>query len=49
MPKAKKVFPRLGEVPSQVLQQAVKQLRRGWETFQARGTGFPRFKKYGFF
>ncbi|WP_340643482.1 transposase [Phormidium pseudopriestleyi] len=49
LPKAKKVFPRLGEVPSQVLQQAVKQLHRGWETFQARGTGFPRFKKYGQF
>ncbi|WP_242541542.1 reverse transcriptase domain-containing protein, partial [Phormidium pseudopriestleyi] len=49
LPKAKKVFPRLGEVPSQVLQQAVKQLHRGWETFQARGTGFPRFKKYGLF
>ncbi|MCY7382116.1 MAG: transposase, partial [Microcoleus sp. CAN_BIN18] len=49
LPKAKKVFPRLGEVPSQVLQQAVKQLHRGWEAFQARGTGFPRFKKYGQF
>ena len=49
LPKAKKVFPRLGEVPSQVLQQAVKQLHRGWEALQARGTGFPRFKKYGQF
>ena len=49
MPKAKKVFPRLGEVPSQVLEQAVKQLHRGWEAFQARGTGFPPFKKYGQF
>ncbi len=49
LPKAKKVFPRLGQVPSQVLQQAVKQLHRGWEAFQARGTGFPRFKKYGQF
>jgi len=28
LPKAKKVFPRLGEVPSQVLQQAIKQLHR---------------------
>ena len=49
LPKAKKVFPRLGEVPSQVLQQAVKQLHRGWEAFQTKGIGFPRFKKYGQF
>jgi putative transposase len=47
LPKAKKEFPKLGEVPSQVLQQAVKQLHRGWEYFQKRGFGFPRFKKYG--
>lgn len=49
LPKAKKEFPRLGEAPSQVLQQAIKQLHRGWEYFQARGFGFPRFKKYGQF
>lgn len=49
LPKAKKEFPRLSEVPSQVLQQAVKQLHRGWEYFQERGFGFPRFKKYGQF
>ncbi len=47
LPKAKKEFPRLSEVPSQVLQQAVKQLHRGLEYFQERGFGFPRFKKYG--
>jgi putative transposase len=47
LPKAKKEFPRLSEVPSQVLQQAIKQLHLGWEYFQARGFGFPRFKKYG--
>ena len=47
LPKAKIGFPRLSEVPSQVLQQAVKQLHRGWEYFQERGFGFPRFKKYG--
>jgi putative transposase len=47
LPKAKKVFPRLGEVPSQVLQQAIKQLHKAWESFQKRGFGFPRFKKYG--
>ena len=49
LPRAKKEFPNLGEVPSQVLQQAIKQLHRGWEFFQERGFGFPRFKKYGQF
>jgi putative transposase len=49
LPHAKKDFPRLGEVPSQVLQQAIKQLHRAWEGFQERGFGFPRFKKYGQF
>jgi putative transposase len=49
LPRAKKEFPRLSVVPSQVLQQAVKQLHRGWEYFQCIGFGFPRFKKYGQF
>jgi len=49
LPKAKKVFPRLGEVPSQVLQQAIKQLHRAWDGFQRVGHGFPRFKKFGQF
>jgi putative transposase len=49
LPRAKKQFPKLGEVPSQVLQQAVKQLHRAWEYFQKQGFGFPRFKKYGQF
>ena len=49
LPKAKSVFPRLGEVPSQVLQQAIKQLHRSWEGFQKQGHGFPRFKKVGQF
>ncbi len=49
LPKAKKEFPRLSEVSSQVLQQVIKQLHRGWEYFPARGFGFPRFKKYGHF
>jgi putative transposase len=49
LPKAKKEFPKLSEVPSQVLQQTIKQLHRGWEYFQERGFGFPRFKKYGQF
>lgn len=49
LPSAKKAFPRLGEVPSQVLQQAIKQLHRAWEGFQKVGHGFPRFKKFGQF
>lgn len=49
LPIAKRVFSRLGEVPSQVLQQALKQLHRAWEGFQKVGHGFPRFKKFGQF
>ncbi|MEI2583923.1 RNA-guided endonuclease InsQ/TnpB family protein [Scytonema sp. PRP1] len=49
LPEAKKDFPKLSEIPSQVLQQAIKQLHRGWEYFQRIGFGFPRFKKYGQF
>jgi putative transposase len=49
LPRAKKESPKLGEVPSQVLQQAIKQLHKGWEYFHSRGFGFPRFKKYGQF
>jgi putative transposase len=49
LPKAKKEFPRLSEVPSQVLQQAIKQLHVGWKYFQERRFGFPRFKKFGQF
>ena len=47
LPKAKKEFPKLGGVPSQVLQQAIKQLHVAWKYFQDRGFGFPRFKKFG--
>jgi putative transposase len=49
LPRAKKEFPKLSEVPSQVLQQTIKQLHIGWKYFQERGFGFPRFKKYGQF
>ncbi len=49
LPKAKKSFPRLAEVPSQVLQTTVRRLHDTWESFQKRGFGFPRFKKYGQF
>lgn len=47
LPKAKKKFPRLKSVPSQVLQTNVKRLHDSWDFFRARGFGFPRFKKYG--
>jgi putative transposase len=47
LPKAKKEWTHLSLVPSQVLQQVIKQLHKAWEYFQKRGFGFPRFKKYG--
>jgi len=47
LPDAKREYPRLGEPPSQVLQQTIKQLHRALENFRERGFGFPRFKKYG--
>ena len=49
LPKAKKVFPHLGEVPSQVLQQTIKQLHRSRYGFKEQGHGFARFKKFGQF
>ena len=49
LPKAKKEFPNLKRVPSQVLQQTIKQLHRAWDFFRERGYGFPRFKKFGQF
>ncbi|MGL5875400.1 MAG: RNA-guided endonuclease InsQ/TnpB family protein [Xenococcaceae cyanobacterium] len=49
LPRAKKEWTRLSLVPSQVLQQAIKQLHRSWERFQKLGHGFPRFKKFGQF
>lgn len=47
LPKAKKKFPRLKAVQSQVLQTNVKRLHDSWDLFRKRGYGFPRFKKYG--
>ena len=47
LPKAKKEFPRLKIVPSQVLQTNIRRLHDSWDSFRARGYGFPRFKKYG--
>lgn len=45
LPHAKKEFPRLGEVPSQVLQQVIKQLHRGWESFRSSGIWISAIQK----
>ena len=47
LPKAKKKFPRLKIVQSQVLQTNIRRLHDSWDSFRARGYGFPRYKKYG--
>jgi putative transposase len=47
LPKAKQEFPRLAEVPSQVLQTNIRRLHDSWDAFRERGYGFPRFKKFG--
>jgi putative transposase len=47
LPLAKKVFPELAFIPSQVLQTNVRRLHDAWDFFRNRGFGFPRFKKYG--
>ena len=47
LPKAKKTFPRLKAVPSQVLQTNIRRLHDAWDFFINRGFGFPRYKKYG--
>lgn len=47
LPKAKKKFPRLKTVASQVLQTNIRRLHDSWDSFRKRGYGFPRFKKYG--
>jgi putative transposase len=47
LPKAKKVYPRLKSVSSQVLQTTIRSLHDAWDFFRNRGYGFPRFKKYG--
>jgi len=49
LPKAKKQFPHLARVHSQVLQTTIRRLHDTWEAFQKRGYGFPRFKKQGQF
>ncbi|MEQ9356898.1 MAG: transposase [Coleofasciculus chthonoplastes F1-TOW-03] len=47
LPSAKKEFPRLKSVPSQVLQTNIRRLHDAWDFFRQRGYGFPRFKKVG--
>jgi len=47
LPKAKKEFPRLASVPSQVLQTNIRRLHDAWDFFRDRGYGLARFKKYG--
>ncbi len=42
--EAKKVYPQLGSVHSQVLQQTLRTLDRAWSEMKARGFGWPRFK-----
>jgi putative transposase len=49
LPNAKKKFPHLATVYSQVLQTTVRRLHDTWENFQKREFGFPRFKKFGQF
>ena len=43
LPKAKKEFYKLKEVPSQVLQTNIRRLHDAWDFFRNRGYGFPRF------
>ena len=43
LPKAKKVYPELKSVPSQVLQTNIRRLHDAWDFFIKRGFGFPRF------
>ena len=47
LPKAKKDYPRLSVVPSQVLQTTIRRLHDAWDFFYKRGYGSPRFKKVG--
>ncbi len=42
--EAKKVYPQLKLVHSQVLQQTLRTLDRAWDDMKALGFGFPRFK-----
>lgn len=47
--EARKVFPELDTVHSQVLQEALARLDKSFRFMQQREFGFPRFKKFGQF
>ena len=47
LPLAKKEYPKLKAIPSQVLQTNIRRLHDAWDFFRNRGYGFPRFKKFG--
>ena len=49
LPKLKESWTELKNVHSQVLQTTIRRLHDTWESFQKRGFGFPRFKKFGQF
>ncbi len=49
LPKLKQEYASLGEVHSQILQTTIRRLHDTWDAFQARGFGFPRFRKFGQF
>ena len=44
---AKKEYPNLAEIHSQVPQQTLRTLERAFDDMQSKGLGFPRFKKQG--
>ncbi len=44
---AKKVFPHLKDVQSQVLQEPIRRVEAAFAARKERGHGFPRFKKFG--
>lgn len=47
LPDLKEAFPWLAEVPSQCLQQKLKDLDSAYQRFFKSGSGFPKFKKRG--
>ncbi len=44
---AKKIFPHLKDVQSQVLQEPIRRVEAAFAARKERGHGFPRFKKFG--
>ena len=45
--KAKKLFPHMKDVQSQVLQEPIRRVEAAFAARKVRGHGFPRFKKFG--